>query len=453
MLYDVIRKYTLTFALVRVAHRGPGPGPVEVERLAAVAVAACGVVLAVAHQRAPGAGGHALGRVPVALAPAAHGQVGHGVVVRAARGLQHGGGHVHRGRGGLVGLVALQLLVRVQHEQVRARLVAVERLVRVRSGLVVVVAGLLAGGGGRGAGARVGLRRRRRRLRGRREVQPVEYDLDVGGGHPVLEHGAVVEVARARPALERAERDAGRGRAGPVEPVRVRAQRLLLVGLGDDRAVRPAVHLAALARVELERLPRLAVVHALVDGHRVRFGRPRAELQVDVRQLVLLAQRQRERHVVGRRERGRRVHRLRGQRLRPPARRVVRVVRVGQMGGRVPAPGLRVVAHVARRRGRGPAGLAVPLGAAHAARAGRLHVAAVRGVDEVGHAPAGPAAVVARVRRVRVRDVGLLRAAAGRERGEQHGDGGGDGERVCGGHLTATTAALLLHGGDGTLSR
>jgi len=275
------------------------------------------------------------------------------------------------------------------------------------------------GGGGAGRGAGGGDGRGGRFRRGVGEVQPVEYDLHVGGRHPVLEHGAVVEVRGAGTALQRAERDPRHGRRpGPVEPVRVRAQGLLLVGLGDDGPVGPAVHLAALSRVELERLPRLAIIHALVDGDRVRFGRLRAELQVDVRELVLFAQRQRERHVVGRRQRGRRVHRLRGQRLGPPARRVVRVVRVGQIGGGVPAPGLRVVAHVTRARGRLGRGaqLAVALGAAHAARAGRLHVAAVRGVDEVGHAPSGPVPVVTRVGRVDVRGQRLPR----RDKDDEH---------------------------------
>jgi len=81
--------------------------------------------------------------------------------------------------------------------------------------------------------------------------------------------------------------------------VRVRAQCLLFVGLGDDGPVGPAVHLAALSRVELERLPCLSVVHALVHCYRVRFGGLWAELQVDVRELVLFAQRQRERYVIG----------------------------------------------------------------------------------------------------------------------------------------------------------
>lgn len=363
------------------------------ERLAAVAVSSGGIVLAVAHQSATRTGWHALGSVSVALAPSAHGQVGNRVVVRAASGRRRG--RDGRYRGSLLGLVSLQLLVRVQH-QVRTGLVAVQRCfgrVRLESCGRGSASGGRGGGGDGGGGGR--------RFRAGREVQPVEDDLDVGGRDPVLEHGAVVEVDGTGTALQRAERDPRRGRPGAVEPVRVRAQRLLLVGLGDDGPIGPAVNLAALARVELERLPCLAVVHALVDRYRVGFRGLRAELQVDVRELVLLAQRQRERHVVGRRERGRRVHRLRGQRLGPPARGVVRVVGVRQIGGRVPAPGLRVVAHVTNALGRGPK-LAVPLGAARAARAGGLHVAAVRGVHKVGHAPAGPLAIVARVHRVHV---------------------------------------------------
>jgi len=391
------------------------------EWLAPFAVSSSGVVLAIAYQRTPGARRYALGRVSVALAPAAHGQVGHRIVVRAAGGGRRRGRH-RRGHGGLLGFVSLQLLVRVQNEQIGARLVAFQRFVRIRF-LVrfgAGEAGRRAGGGAGGGAAGGGGGGGRVRWRGR-EVQPVEYYLQVGGRHPGLEDGAVVEVDGAGPALERAERDPRRRRPGPVEPVRVGAQGLLLVGLGDDHPVGAAVHLATLSRVELERLPRLAVVHALVNGYRVRFGRFRAELQVDVRQLVLLAQRQGERHVVGRRQGGRRVHRLRGQRLGPPARGVVRVVRVGQVGGRVAALGLRVVARVTDALGRG-ARLAVPLGAVDAARAGRLHVTAVSGVDEVGHAPAGPVAVVAQVRR----SVRLVGGGGGRPRDDRETRDDGD---------------------------
>lgn len=370
----------------------------------------------------------------VALAPAAHGQVGHRIVVRAAGGRRRSR-HRHDYRG-LLGFVSLQLLVRVQHEQIGARLVAFQRFVRIRFRAHIVAqdaagraGGSASGGGGAGgaaAAAAAGAASGRRVRRRGREVQPVEYNFHVGGRHPVLEHGAVVEVDGAGPALERAERDPGRRRPGPVEPVRVGAQGFLFVGLGDDGPVGTAVHLATLSRVELERLPRLAVVHALVHGNRVRFGGLWAELQVDVRELVLFAQGQRERHVVGRRQGGRRVHRLRGQRLRPPARGVVRVVRVGQMGGRVTALGLRVVARVTHALGRG-AQLAVPLGAVHAARAGRLHVTAVSGVDEVGHAPAGPVAVVARVGRVRlIRCVGDRSPRNDRETRDDDGDGYAD---------------------------
>lgn len=386
------------------------------KRFATVAVASRGIVLAVAHQRSPGTRRHALGRVSVALAPAAHGQIGNGVVIRAYGRGSYGGG---RGAdGGLLGFVSLKLLVRVQHEQIGAGLVAVQRF---------AVDGDVGGGGSGGSGGCGGSGRGGRRFRGK--VQPVEYDLDVGGRDPVLEHGAVVEVDGAGPALQRAECDARRGRPGPVEPVRVGAQRLLFVGLGDDGPVGPAVHLAALARVELERLPRLAVVHALVHGYRVRFRRLRTELQVDVGELVLLAQRQRERDVVGRRQRGRRVHGLRGQRLRAPARRVVRVVGVGQIGRGVPAPGLRVITHVTHALRRGSQ-LAVPFGAARPARAGRLHVATVGGVHEVGHAPPGPIAVVARVRWV---DVGAGEGEEQRAHDERcviHDSGCGGGE-VC----------------------
>uniref|UniRef100_A0A182TVF3 Uncharacterized protein n=1 Tax=Anopheles melas TaxID=34690 RepID=A0A182TVF3_9DIPT len=71
----------LTFAFVGVAGIGPAPRPIEVERLAALAVPAGRVVLAVAAHLPVRPGRDAAERVPVALAPAADGKVGHGVMV------------------------------------------------------------------------------------------------------------------------------------------------------------------------------------------------------------------------------------------------------------------------------------------------------------------------------------------------------------------------------------
>ena len=99
-------------------------------------------------------------------------------------------------------------------------------------------------------------------------VQAVERHPDVRRRHPVLQHGAVVEVVRRRSALERAEGDA-RSAVRVDVAVSVGAQCFLLVRLRDLAARRPVVHLGALARVVLERDPRLAEVDALVHGHRV----------------------------------------------------------------------------------------------------------------------------------------------------------------------------------------
>ena len=150
----------------------------------------------------------------------------------------------------------------------------------------------------------------------------------------------------------------------------VGAEGLLFVGLGDDGAIGASVEFATLRRVELERLPRLAKVHALVDGQTVGFAA--AELKTQVRQFVLFAERQRQRHVVGQRGRCRRRRRggrrRRRHRLRLPARQVVDVVQVGQVGRRVATLGAVDVA--LRRRGR--------------------HFFAEGGVDEVGHAASRP---------------------------------------------------------------
>jgi len=115
-------------------------------------------------------------------------------MVRATGGRRRGG---HRNDdGGLFGFMSLQFLVRVQHEQIGTRLVTVEWFVRIR--LWIQPGGAEVGGragGGAGGAASGGCRSAGRRVRRRgREVQPVEYYFHVGGRHPVLEHGAVVEV-------------------------------------------------------------------------------------------------------------------------------------------------------------------------------------------------------------------------------------------------------------------
>lgn len=73
------------FALVGVPRSGPGPGSVEVERPTPLAISTGGVVLALADDLAVLAG-DAPCRVAVALAPAAHGKVRDGVVMREGPG-------------------------------------------------------------------------------------------------------------------------------------------------------------------------------------------------------------------------------------------------------------------------------------------------------------------------------------------------------------------------------
>lgn len=125
-------------------------------------------------------------------------------------------------------------------------------------------------------------------------LRATEDHSDVGDRHPVLQHRTGVEILPGRASVQRAERDEAAGeRVGVGVPVR--AQRLLLVLLGDGGFVGPVVHAAALRGVKLIRSPRAPVVHALVDGQ--RLGPRRTELQADVGDLELLAERQRQRHV------------------------------------------------------------------------------------------------------------------------------------------------------------
>lgn len=175
------------------------------------------------------------------------------------------------------------------------------------------------------------------------------------------------------------------------------ASRLLLVGLGDGGAIRSAVDPTTLRRVELERLPGLAVIHGLVDRDRVRLGGARAELQTDVRQLVLLAERESEGDVVGRSREALRAD----ERLAAPAGDVVGIVEIGQVtGGEAPSR-CAVVAHVAVADAGGAAGLVVDVavagGPAGAARGRRFHGRAEGRVHEVGNAASRPVLVVARV--------------------------------------------------------
>ena len=67
----------------------------------------------------------------------------------------------------------------------------------------------------------------------------------------------------------------------------IKTERLLLVGSVDRHPVVPLPNLATVPGVVLEGLPRLAMVHRLVDCQRVRLLV--AELERDIRQLVFLA--------------------------------------------------------------------------------------------------------------------------------------------------------------------
>ena len=87
---------------------------------------------------------------------------------------------------------------------------------------------------------------------------------DVSGCDPVLQDWAVLKLFGAGPVCQRRERNPG---TGVRVKMGVNTQSLLLVGPGDGHILLALICAEAVVRVELEGLPRLAVVHALVDGH------------------------------------------------------------------------------------------------------------------------------------------------------------------------------------------
>jgi len=436
---STIEHASATFALIGVSGGGPSPRAIKVEGPAALAVPAGSVVSAVARDLAVLAG-DAARRVTVALAPAAHGKVrdrvvmGHGGGGRAQsadpaaataadrhhdravgqRGGGRGRGDRHeahvpdRGVDGVVGLhlVGCDHLVHRWQRRYQGILAVEDRVLLTlqallafplalrelfEAGDLVMVMVILAY---ERYLIRIGWWRRWRLLR---HVQTVEHHPDVGGGHPVLEYRRVVEVGSGGPALERAEgNSADRAKAVAARvTVAVGAPCLLFVRLGDGRAIRPAVHAATLRRVELKRLPGLAVVHGLVDRDGVRLGGTRAELQAHVRELVLLAEGEGEGDVVGWCREALRAD----ERLAAPAGHVVRVVEVGQVAGGETSARCAVVAHVAVADAGVAAGLvgdvAVAGGPAGTARGRGFDARAECRVHEVGYATTRPILVVA----------------------------------------------------------
>lgn len=89
---------------------------------------------------------------------------------------------------------------------------------------------------------------RRWRWRLLRHVQAIEHHPDVGSRYPILEHRRVIEVSGGRSTLERAEGDSSdRAEAVPAcVTVAIGAPCLLLVRLGNGRAIRPTVYAATL---------------------------------------------------------------------------------------------------------------------------------------------------------------------------------------------------------------
>lgn len=143
-----------TFAFISLPSSGSSPGSVEVEGLASLAVAASGVVLAVARQlRHAGARATFLGRlhwdasrrVPVALAPTAHREIRYGIMLRAGSCL----------------LLAVHLVPLVYH------------------------------------------------------VQPIEHHPHIGSRHPILQDRRHIETSGTGATLERAKREASTTRTIP----------------------------------------------------------------------------------------------------------------------------------------------------------------------------------------------------------------------------------------------
>lgn len=122
-------------------------------------------------------------------------------------------------------------------------------------------------------------------------MKPIEDDANIGRGNPILKNRRVIKVGSRRPALQGAERDPADGRETVTTGISmtVGASGLLLVRLCDGGAIRSAVYSPTLRRIELERLPRLPVVHRFVNRDRVRLGRFWTELQANVGQFVFLS--------------------------------------------------------------------------------------------------------------------------------------------------------------------
>lgn len=223
----------------------------------------------------------------------------------------------------------------------------------------------------------------------------MENHANVGRRNPILKDCRRVEVSGRRSPFQRAERDAralNPAHAVVSEAIVIQAARFLLVELRDLLLRRTAVQLLALRAVELERLPGLAVVRALMNRHRVGLDGVGAEQQTHVGQLELLAERQRQRNVVGRVLVAAEVRVGQWPRLGPPARDIIQVVDVGERGGGEALRRIARIACVALA-----IHIAVLLGAVGAARRGRLDGRAEGDVDEVRHATARPILVEARV--------------------------------------------------------
>lgn len=170
----------------------------------------------------------------------------------------------------------------------------------------------------------------------------MKYYPYVGGRHPVLEDGTLVKLEGGRATLEGAE--------GNTPPAAVPAARrkiavssssssscsassssefrtegFLFVRLLGDASRNLPKDTSALPRVELERRPRLSVIAALEDRHRIVNG-GRAELETDVRHFELLSEAERQRGVAVRQGR---------ERFRQPAAPVRRIVQVRQKASRM----------------------------------------------------------------------------------------------------------------------
>lgn len=163
-----------------------------------------------------------------------------------------------------------------------------------------------------------------------------------------LENCGGVEVSGRRSPLQSAESDSRALNATHAvigKSIVVQTAWLLLVEFGNLLLRWAPVKLLALRAVELEGLPRLAVIGALINCHRVGLDCIGAEKQTDVGQLELFTERKCQSDIVGGVLEAAEIGVGKGPRFRPPARHIIEIVNVRE---RSSCEAFRRVAYIAR---------------------------------------------------------------------------------------------------------